>query len=65
MLWTTALWIVTAIVAIFVMARGCGGMMGGTRGGCGMPRRRRESSHENQSGTDESNPRKAAQKMTR
>lgn len=41
MQWTTIVWIVIAILAIFVMARGCGGMMGGMRGGgCGMPRHR-------------------------
>lgn len=39
--WSTILWIVIAVVAVFAMARGCGGMMGGMRGGgCGMPRRR-------------------------
>lgn len=58
--WTTVLWIVIAIVAIYAMARGCGGMMGGMRGGCGMPRHRHESSHENQSKTEESKPGKPA-----
>lgn len=36
--WTTLAWIAIAIVAIWVMVRGCGGMMGGMS--CGMPRRR-------------------------
>ncbi len=40
--WTTVLWIVIGIVSIFVVARGCGGMMGGMRDGCGMPRQQRE-----------------------
>jgi anaerobic selenocysteine-containing dehydrogenase len=35
--WGTVAWIVIAAVAIFVMMRGCGGMMGG---GCGMTRNR-------------------------
>ena len=43
--WGTVAWIVIAIIAVHVMARGCGGMMRGMRGGgcgggsCGMPRR--------------------------
>jgi hypothetical protein len=38
MSWGTIAWILIAIVAMLVMARGCGGMMGG--GGCGMRRRK-------------------------
>lgn len=49
--WSTIAWIVIAIVAILVMARGCGGMMRGM--GCGMPRRseqKPEAGKEKQSG---------------
>lgn len=41
--WPTILWREIAIVAVYAMVRGCGGMMGGMGGGrcgCGMPRRR-------------------------
>lgn len=57
----TIAWIVIAIIGVFVMARGCGGMVGGMRGGgCGMPRRRPESSRGDQSEVDKSKPGKAA-----
>ena len=46
--WGTIAWVVIAIVAIFVMARGCGSMMGGMRGGgCGMPRRGEDTEKKN------------------
>lgn len=40
--WGTVAWIVIGLIAVFGMMRGCGGMMGGMRGGgggCGMPSR--------------------------
>jgi len=59
--WITILWIVIAIVAVFTMARGYGGMMGGVRGGrCGMPRQRPESRDESKSKADESKTGQAA-----
>ncbi len=37
--WETIAWIVIVVLAILVMARCCGGTIGGMRRGCGMPRR--------------------------
>ena len=33
--WTTVAWIAIAVIAIFSMRRGCGGMTGSGSGGCG------------------------------
>lgn len=40
--WTTLFWIVLGVVVIFIMIRGCGGMMRGgcMGGGCGAHPRR-------------------------
>lgn len=54
--WQTLAWIVIAIVAVFVMTRGCGRMMRGM--GCGMHRRRNMS--DKQDRPDQSRPTKAA-----
>lgn len=56
--WGTLAWIVIAIVAIFVMARGCGGIMGVI--GCGTPRQHHKTDKKQQTQSDKSHSDKAA-----
>lgn len=61
MTWTSIAWIVIGMVAILVMARGCGSMMSGMRGrgrgGCGSPQRDQsgEKAHEKKTRDSERN----------
>ncbi len=55
--WQNVLWIVLIVAAVFLMMRGCGGMMMG--GGCGMPRHR-DMKNNQENTKDETKPTKAA-----